>query len=202
MNNFLQLRQLVNNNVNEMVNIHSKAFEGFFLTSLGPNFLKTYYRSCIKNELTISVGVFDENNKLCGFAIGASNSSGYHKRILLSNFYRFANSLINVAVFRPRILIRLLLNLNKSNKKEEQKNKSELFSIAVLPNFKGIGLGYKLLSHFESIVKDLGVNTILLTTDSENNQDVLNFYAKNGYSIYYDFITYPNRKMYKLIKNL
>ena len=47
-----------------------------------------------------------------------------------------------------------------------------------------------------------GSKRITLTTDYNNNERVVAFYKKSGYRIYYDFITYPNRKMYKLIKDL
>lgn len=202
MNDFSHLRELAKNDVNRMVDIHLIAFKGFFLTSLGANFLKTYYSSCLKDKSTISLGVFDEKRQLCGFAIGTSSSSGYHNRVLLANFLRFSISIIKVAISRPSILIRLLLNINKSNKKKEQKSYSELFSIAVLPNLRGCGFGYRLLSHYEARAKALGVKQVLLTTDSENNQDVIDFYIRNGYKIYSEFVSYPDRKMLKCIKVL
>lgn len=88
-----------------------------FLTSLGFNFLKIYYSSCLKNRDTIAIGMFDENEKLNGFAIGALNASGYYKKILLNNFFRFFISLIEVVIKKPSVLVRLVLNLNKSPKK-------------------------------------------------------------------------------------
>ena len=41
-----------------------------------------------------------------------------------------------------------------------------------------------------------------ITTDSYNNIKVIEFYIGLGYNIYYDFVAYRNRKMYRMIKDL
>jgi GNAT superfamily N-acetyltransferase len=71
-----------------------------------------------------------------------------------------------------------------------------------MPNLKGFGYGKMLLDEFEFNAKKMGVNKIALTTDFYDNETVINFYKTNNYKAYYDFMTYPNRKMYKMIKNL
>ena len=43
---------------------------------------------------------------------------------------------------------------------------------------------------------------ISLTTDYYNNEKTIAFYKKMGYAVLYEFVTYPNRKMYRMIKNL
>mgnify|MGYP006162565829 FL=1 len=77
-----------------------------------------------------------------------------------------------------------------------------MLSIGVLPEFKGLGVGKGLLIEFERAVLNAGAKRISLTTDIEKNQNVVNFYFSMKFKVYYEFITYPNRKMYKLIKNL
>jgi len=47
-----------------------------------------------------------------------------------------------------------------------------------------------------------GCSNLSLTTDYDNNEKAIQFYERLGYEIYYDFITYPNRKMYRMIKKL
>ena len=51
-------------------------------------------------------------------------------------------------------------------------------------------------------MKAMGVSKVVLTTDSTSNDNVINFYQKNGFEVLYKFVTYPNREMYKLIKEL
>lgn len=197
-----KLRDLNLTDIDQIVVIHNLAFKGFFLTSLGVSFLKTYYSSCIKSTQTIAIGLFNEKDGLFGFAIGSKKSSYYHKKILLENLWLFFISLIKISLARPKIILRLLFNLNKAPQKQDLKDYAELLSIAVIPGKKGSGFGKLLLNNFESKVKSIGVEKCALTTDFYNNDSVINFYKTNDYKIYYDFVSYPNRKMYKMIKNL
>jgi ribosomal protein S18 acetylase RimI-like enzyme len=96
----------------------------------------------------------------------------------------------------------LFKNFRKVNHVDDDGKYAELLSIGVLPEKNGLGIGKKLLIKFENKVREKGINTITLTTDLESNDNVLNFYKKCGYKVYYDFITFPNRKMLKLIKEL
>lgn len=188
--------------VDRIVYIHKVAFKGFFLTSLGSDFLKTYYSSCLKNKSTIAIGIIDDHGHLLGFSVGTKKSSGYHKDVLLRNFFPLFFSLFNVFISNPIILLRLFLNLRKGSNKNDRGDYAELLSIAVLPQSEGSGIGKLMLEHFEKSVKDSGVCKITLTTDYYKNDPVIKFYQKNKYDVLNDFIAYPNRKMYKMIKNL
>ena len=64
------------------------------------------------------------------------------------------------------------------------------------------GPGQNLLSKFENNVREKGINTITLTTDADSNHSVIKFYKKSGYKVYYEFVTFPNRKMLKLLKKI
>ena len=41
-----------------------------------------------------------------------------------------------------------------------------------------------------------------LTTDYYDNEQAVGFYKSQGYEVMYDFVTYPERRMYRLIKRL
>ena len=47
--------------IDKIVKIHKDAFEGFFLTSLGTDFLKFYYSSFIKNHETVGLVAIDDD---------------------------------------------------------------------------------------------------------------------------------------------
>ena len=100
----------------------------------------------------------------------------------------------------PKAIVRLLKNLGKNTNTEDRGDYVELLSIVVLPGLNGLGIGKELIKNFEEEAKLRNAKEIALTTDLNNNDKVLEFYYKNGYSVYYDFTTYPNRRMYKLIK--
>lgn len=181
--------------------IHIQAFKGFFLTTLGINFLYTYYFSCLKNKKTIAVCAYNENNEIVGFASGSVWSKGYHKSIILSNPIRFGMAALRIFFTKPLALVRLLNNLTKNNNEVDKGDYAELLSIGILPSYKGKGIGKQILIEFEKEAVICNSKRISLTTDCYNNENVLQFYKKLGYEVFYDFLTYPNRKMIKMIKN-
>jgi GNAT superfamily N-acetyltransferase len=198
----MTIKFLGQNDVSDIARVHLVSFSGFFLSSLGLDFLKIYYSSCLKHKDVIALGLFDNSGDLLGFALGTSNAKNFHKKILVNNIYKFIESLIGLVIFKPGILVRLLFNLSKSPQSGDTQEYAELISIAVLPNLNGFGYGKILLNEFELSARKMGANKLALTTDYYNNLSVLNFYKSNKYEVYYDFITYPNRKMYKMIKFL
>lgn len=187
----------------QIAKIHLKSFPNFFLTTLGYQFLKTYYRSCVKSNEAISIcAINKDDNKLLGFAVGCLNSKGFYKRLILYNILNYSCLAILILFTKPIALIRLFKNLEKNNDNDDKGNYAELLSIGVVPDHNGLGIGQKLLVEFENQLKDKGIDTITLTTDADYNDSVLRFYNKSGYTVYYNFYTFPNRKMYKLIKDL
>ena len=187
----------------QIAKIHMECFSNFFLTSLGYSFLKTYYRSCTNSKDAISIcAVNKDDNKLLGFAVGCLNSKGFNKRLILSNLLKYSYRSVILLFTKPIALIRLFNNLEKKNNKNDRGNYAELLSIGVSPDHEGLGIGKKLLSEFENQIAAKGINIMTLTTDADFNDSVLKFYKKSGYSVYYDFETFPNRKMLKLIKVL
>jgi len=186
----------------DLAYIHSQAFQGFFLTSLGIGFLQTYYKSVLNNEQSIAVCAEDQDGKILGFASGSLKAANYHRNLFAKNWVAFLFAALKSALSNPSILFRLAKNLDKNPNKNDDRNYSELLSIAILPQLKGSGTGKALLEHFEAEVLKRGGKKVALTTDYNNNERVINFYKKCGYEIFYDFITYPNRHMYKMIKTL
>lgn len=180
--------------------IHKTAFENFFLTLLGIDFLETYYKACIKYDDSIAICAVDEEDNILGFATGCLHANQYHKKLILKNLYSFAIRGLMLILCRPKALLRLAMNLNKTPNPKEDKEYSELLSIAILPELNGSGLGEVLLTNFENEAFSRGSKKVTLTTDYYDNNRVLSFYKKCGYGVFYDFITYPNRRMYKLLK--
>ncbi len=182
--------------------IHELAFSQLFLTSLGIRFLETYYKACLKSNDSIAVCVENDNNEIMGFATGSVKAKAYHKKLFLRNLHSFAYRGFVIAITHPASLIRLVKNFDKEANPKDDGNYSELLSIAVLPELKGSGTAKNLLNCFEKEALIRGAKRVALTTDYDDNGRVVSFYKKNAYHIYYDFITYPNRRMYKMIKDL
>lgn len=198
----INYRNLNINDYKFIAKIHAEAFSDFFLTSLGSGFLNTYYKACLRNSESISVGAVDTNGQIKGFCMGCISSKGYHKKLLMSNFHSFLIQGLLILFSKPFSLLRLVRNLEKKANYHDDGSYAEILSIAVSPNCKGSGIGRRMIEKFEEQALNKGCKKIALTTDYCNNQDVLLFYKSSGYTIYYEFSAFPNRKMYKLIKTI
>jgi ribosomal protein S18 acetylase RimI-like enzyme len=77
-----------------------------------------------------------------------------------------------------------------------------LFSIGVSDKKQGHGIGKKLLIQLENEMRLRGCANLSLTTDYNDNEKTIQFYKGLGYNIFYDFIAYPHRKMYRITKKL
>lgn len=188
----------------KIAKVHLDAFDGFFLSSLGYGFLNTYYKTCIKSSDAFAICAIDsETEKIVGFSIGCYNSKGFNKKLIKKNFLEYLLRSILVIFTKPNALIRILNNLTKIDKNENDiGDYGELFSIAVNKDYQYLGIGVNLLKKFEYELKQKSVKKVTLTTDKKNNDYVLKFYKKFGYKVYYDFVSYPKREMYKLFKNI
>lgn len=97
-----------------LVNVHTRAFNDFFLTKLGPSFLKTYYKAAVKNKASIAVCVVNDENEVIGFASGCEQANGYNRKLVLENIPAFLLQAIRLLFTRPGAGYRLLKNFEKN----------------------------------------------------------------------------------------
>lgn len=198
----MEIRIISKEQINKVVLIHKQAFNDFFLTQLGDDFLNTYYACFRKSQNGILLGFF-ENNELCGFCASTTLSKGFNTQLIKKNLIPFSWVGIKLFFLNPKALIRLLKNFTKKNSAIDDKGDyAELFSIGVTPSMQGKGIGRQLLTYLENELLLKNCNEITLTTDYYDNEKSINFYKNIGYSIFYEFIAYPNRKMYRMNKIL
>lgn len=198
----MEIRDVQKNEIREVVEVHKVAFRDFFLTQLGDCFLTAYYECIRKNEKCILLGLYD-NNKLCGFCAATSLSKDFNKQLVKKNCLRFLFIGLILLITKPFALIRIIRNFTKTNSDYSDNGEyAELLSIGIHSNKQGFGGGRSLLIKLEEDLLERGCSNISLTTDYNNNEYSIQFYIGLGYSVFYEFIAYPNRKMYRMIKRL
>jgi ribosomal protein S18 acetylase RimI-like enzyme len=189
----------------QIVDVHIDAFPNFFLTSLGRGFLKSYYRIYIQYGHIAYVA--DNNGIIVGFVVGTHDSRKFYNDLrkesqsfilpLLMNFYNLA--LIRKVLKRVKsVFFRKKVNENV----KDYVGFNELTSIGVATQIKARGIGSSLLHAYEDFCMKSQCKGIVLTTDAVDNEHVLKFYQKFGYSIDQTFEQDNKRKMYSLIKYL
>lgn len=198
----MDIRKATTNDVDTIVEIHLDAFKGFFLTSLGSSFLKFYYTCFVKSNETVTM-VAEEDGVIYGFSASTKVCKGFNSRLIKRNLFAFGILSLKMLFTTPGSLLRLVKNLTKKGEGvEDNEDYAELYSIGVSKNAQGKGVGKKLLAASELEMKASGVKRVSLTTDYDNNDQAVGFYHSMGYETLYEFVTYPNRKMYRLIKTL
>lgn len=197
----IKIENIEKSDIDDVVSIHCASFKSFFLTELGPEFLKVYYNAFRKSKRGVMLGCFDDG-KLVGFCCASYKSSGFNTRLVIDNSFSFLIETFKLIFKKFDALIRIFNNLKKGHASfPDVSHYAELYSIAVLPTKQGLGIGKFLIENLEIKLKEKS-KKISLTTDFDSNQKTLQFYNTMGYDILYDFVAHPQRKMYRLIKTL
>lgn len=187
--------------IETVVKVHNSAFKGFFLTDLGPDFLKQYYHSVANAPDGILIGAY-HNDKLIGFCAACTECAGFNTRLIKSNIINFGLIGLKLLFTRPKALIRLSKNLTKKGSVSDDGHYAEMMSIAVDKEIQNSGAGKAMMDCLEKTLKQRNVVSLSLTTDKLNNENTLAFYEKRGFRQMYVFTAYPDRIMYRLIKDI
>jgi ribosomal protein S18 acetylase RimI-like enzyme len=198
----MKIKKISKNDLGKVVSIHKSSFHGFFLTELGDDFLELYYHCILKHKNGLLIGYF-KDDALLGFCAATKQSSGFNSGLVKKNLFSFSSFALGLIFKKPTALVRLFMNLTKSSTNiNDAADYAELMSICVVKSVQSSGIGTKLMDHLENELQSNGCFKLSLTTDFENNENVISFYKKLGYSVYYEFTSFPKRKMYRLIKKL
>lgn len=177
-----------------VVGIHLRSFRNFFLSFLGPRFLRLYYEGIMKYPDGAGY-VYVEEEHIVGFVCGVLNPSRFYRYLLRTSWWRFALAALGAAVRRPSIIPRLFRALLYPRQASGQMSSATLTSIAVDPAMQGEGIGTKLVAAFLEDMRARGVETVNLTTDRHNNDAANSFYRRLGFHCARTFVTPEGREM-------
>ena len=179
-----------------MVKIHSLAFEGFFLESLGSRFLRELYRGFITDPSGVSLVVIDGTD-VVGFVVGTAQPDEFFRRLLRRRWHALVIAGATSMVLHPiRVGKKFLYALRyRGETPYDVPNATLLSSIGVAPSGRGKGIGRILISAFCERAKASGAPTVFLTTDRDNNDAVNKFYLSNGFNLHSAFLKERSRWM-------
>lgn len=188
--------------IRSVVLIHEKAFPDFFLTSLGTEFLKLFYTSVMNHKDGVLL-VCENEERMIGFCAGTMLSSGFNSKLIKAKLWAYMMASLKILFTRPVSLLHLMKNMSKEELSQGDDGQyAELLSIGVDPTVQRSGGGTAMLKALEKEVKARGGKKLSLTTDFNDNEKAIGFYKSLGYESWYDFVTYPDRRMYRMIKEL
>jgi GNAT superfamily N-acetyltransferase len=183
------------------IRIHMRAFQGFFLTFLGDQFLQELYAS-IARDLSGIGYVAETPEAILGFVIGTDQPSGLYQRLLRKRWWSFGWASVGALIRRPSILPRLLRAFTMPDQKMELRNCGTLMSIAVLPEAQGKKIGHLLVKAFLDEATRRSLEHVNLTTDRLNNDFANQFYTRLGFRLLRDYVTPEGRQMNEYVIDL
>lgn len=163
-----------------VVRVHLESFSGFFLTFMGPAFLREFYRALIEfPEATLIVATIGSD--VVGFVGGAEDESAFFRWIVDSRKVRFGVAASTAVLQRPATLKRLLRAFARPDESATDEFPATLLSVAVDPRCQSKGVGKLLLDAFGRRMRSRGVARWILTTDDSPDNRAIAFYRREGY---------------------
>ena len=180
--------------VPSVVALHLGSFSGFFLSFLGPAFLRELYTATLADPSGIGL-VADNGENICGFVTGTSQPSGFYSRLARRRWWRFGWAAVGPVLKRPLIISRLFRAFSMPEQVTQEERCGTLMSIAVLPAHQGKGIGQALVREFIEIAARRDLRRIDLTTDRTDNDATNRFYRNLGFTCERTFATPEGRQM-------
>lgn len=176
------IRDMRASDLDAVVPIHEAAFDGFFLTRMGPRFLRAYYQAVLDFQASIALFAHDsESDHALGFAVGFGDPKGFYA-LFKQRRNRMLPAILMAVLRDPGLAPQILRNVRRVDAQSQQPvDAVELSSIAV--GAPGRGVGGLLLEAFAEKARAEGSNMLILTTDAEGNDPVRAFYEARGFSL-------------------
>jgi ribosomal protein S18 acetylase RimI-like enzyme len=187
--------------VSEIVAIHEKAFSNFFVTRLGPNFLREYYRLVLNYNAGIMLVSEGQDAGVSGFVCGFMDPVTFY-RLMWHGKLGFALPVISALLRRPSLIHRVVSAIQRIQTPLEWPARTcELSSIAVEPEASHNGLGNALIRAFLACARSMNARCVYLTTDADGNEAVNEFYRGVGFQHTRRFLQREARWMNEYVIN-
>lgn len=182
--------------INAVVRLHIESFQGFFLSSLHPGFLRQLYKSFATHKKSDLLVCFTDDVPV-GFVAYSWDTSGIYRYMLWRYFFQFVWYSFLSFLKKPSIFVKLLSALRMPSSTKRETNYIKIFSIGVDPNYRSHGIGTKMINELKSRIDFNTYEYITLETDAKDNDKANHFYQKNGFKLSSDFFTFEGRHMNK-----
>lgn len=174
----------------KVVDIHLTCFKDSFSSSLGRRLLSDYYKSYLKHSPDLFL-IAKYNDEIAGFVVGyrCENKEAFLEFKKRNRFKIILRVLLRLVVFDKRVFKKIFTKTGNETiilpalNLIEKKEKGDLLSICVLPEYRKNKIATDLEKEFNNILlSDNRKYCILSSLDSNNIAN--RFYGKLGYILY------------------
>jgi len=198
----VQLQDMAGEDVDAVVDVHLRSFPGFFLSFLGPKFLRLFYYEIARYPAGVARVAVDAGGQIVGFAAGVEGQSGFYHWLIRRRVVGFAWAAFGAFLHRPAIALRLLRALRLPADSGETAAVARLMSLAVLPEMEGQGVGRRLVGDFLVQMRAREIGSVSLTTDRDDNERANRFYRELGFRVAWTYQTPEGRWLNEYIIDL
>jgi ribosomal protein S18 acetylase RimI-like enzyme len=188
-------RPLSRSEVAACADVHRSAFPGFFLSALGPAFLREFYGGHVADPDAVTVVAIGDADDVLGVVVGSTHPRGFYRRLLIRRWFAFATASLGLVLRRPWLAPRLMRAVSYRGGTSADGVGALLSSICVSPEGQRLALGSELLARWVAELQSRGVSLAYLTTDRANNEGANRFYVRAGWVLKRWFITAQGREM-------
>ncbi|MEI6197671.1 MAG: hypothetical protein WCS42_25435, partial [Verrucomicrobiota bacterium] len=103
-----QITTLESKAVDSVVELHLRAFPDFFLSFLGPRFLREFYFAFLTDPVGMAFVACGRDGQVLGAVVGPLNPRGFFGRLLRRRWWAFCVASMSALLRRPSCLPRLL----------------------------------------------------------------------------------------------
>ncbi len=188
-----EFRDLRSTDGASLARLHCEAFQSFFLTSFGEEFLARFYRSLLIRPWGFGVGLM-EGDCCRAFAVGSVRAQGVYQDLARTHGVSMLSAAIPVLIRNPGYILSIARSLGTGAYSAEPGD-ALLCSISVSPTLQRAGVGGLVLEEFERRARSRGCDSVVLTTDADANEYVNIFYLSKGYLLVSTSATRKGRRM-------
>lgn len=185
--------------LDDIVVVHLRAFPGFFLSSLGPRFLREFYAAFLVDKGAVALVAENEHGLVCGAVVGSTSPAGFFRRLLMRRWWAFLYASMDTVLRNPAVSARLIRAVWYRGEAPGDQDRALLSSIAVDPAKQGAGIGKQLIKEWLAEVRKRGCLGSYLTTDATHNDATNAFYCINGWKLESCYETREGRKMNRYV---
>jgi ribosomal protein S18 acetylase RimI-like enzyme len=195
----LRYERLAKEHLEQVTVLHEACFEGYYLTRLGPSFLRAMYGWYVDSPQAIAHVAIDGQGRVVGFVAGTTNAEDYHRSL----FRRRGGALLGALVGRlftspvetarlawerkdllPQALSSMLARGSSGpleDAPEPEEGAASLVSIGVEPSQRRSGIGRRLTELFVNEAGERGCEVVTLSV-REDNPGARLFYESMGWT--------------------
>ena len=170
--------------IDNIITLHLRSFgRNHFSAVFSKRMLEKYFVLLLSMNEFNFVYYSEDSSLLLGYVIAGNKSQDAVNKFTEENFWHLIFTLIKNPKFIMEKIHEIITRIRGD--RNERKAACRLYLIGVNDEYKGQGIGKKLVNHLEEELRKSGIINYGLSV-RKDNKEAIRFYDKSGYSVEYE----------------